>query len=117
MISFKLIKNNWWLVFGSLFIMGLIVSIAMGIAVAPFSVTSFIDTLLNPQKGLQISKPMAVVAVIVGQICHALYVLPFVTLALCYLSVSESKEGTGLLDRINQLGTNDADKNLPAEEY
>ncbi|GAB2974789.1 hypothetical protein GCM10027049_06420 [Mucilaginibacter puniceus] len=115
--SFKLIKNNWWLVFGSLFIMGLIVSIAMGIAVAPFSVTSFIDTLVNPQKGLQISKPMAVAAVIVGQICHALYVLPFVTLALCYFSVSEGKEGAGLLNRINQLGNNDADNNLPAEEY
>ncbi len=115
--SFKLIKNNWWLVFGSLFIISLIVSIAMGIAVAPFSVTSFIDTFLNPKKGLQISKPMAVVAVIVGQICHALYVLPFVTLALCYFSVNESKEGTGLLDRINKLGNNDADNNLPAEEY
>ncbi len=115
--SFKLIKDNWWLTFGSLFIIGLIVGIASGIATAPFSVGTFIDTILNPQKGIQISKPMAVAAVIVGQICHALYILPMVTLALCYFSANESKEGTGLLDRINQLGNNDADSNLPAEEY
>ena len=115
--SFKLIKDNWWLVFGSLFIIVLIVGIAGGIATAPVSVGTFIDTILNPQKGIQISKPMAVASVIVTQICHILYVLPVITLALCYFSVSESKEGTGLLSRINQLGNNDADNNLPAEEY
>jgi len=39
-------------------------------------------------------------------------------LSLCYFTLAEQKDGTGLLDRIEKLGTNEGnDSALPAEEY
>jgi len=54
---------------------------------------------------------------VLGHVALVLYILPVITIALCYFSLNEQKEGTGLMARINQIGENKADNNLPAEEY
>ena len=113
--SFNLISNNWWFTFGALFVMSLIVSVG---AMA-FSIPSVIVTVINlllHSPGLAKSPPVVAIAASIQSLTMVLYLLPIITLGLCYFNLNEIKEGTGLIDRINRFG-DQTDTNLPAEEY
>jgi len=113
--SFRLIKQNWWFVFGVIFIMGLIVGMAAGIASIPVTIISAGSKFFS-------LKSFTVPIIVVFSALHSLvtlaYALPSIAICMCYFTLSEEKEGLGLLDRIEKLGKNDnADTGLPAEEY
>ena len=113
--SFRIIKKNWWMVFGVLFIMSLIVGIASSIA-------SFPVTILNASgKFFSLNSyrlPLIIIFSVLKSVILLAYVLPTIGMSLCYFNLSEEKDGTGLLDRIDKLGKTDTDQSsLPAEEY
>ena len=113
--SFKLIKGNWWLVFGVIFIMSLVVGLASSIASIPVTVITLGSRFFTNRS---ITVPLIVIFSILKSILLLLYVLPAIAVSLCYLSISEEKEGTGLLNRIERFGNRGpGDNNLPAEEY
>ncbi|HEY4326304.1 MAG TPA: hypothetical protein VGN20_20125 [Mucilaginibacter sp.] len=112
--SFRLIKNNWWLVFGVIFIMSLIVGVAGSIVNIPIT--------LFRKGGMFFSfktftLPVVVVFSLFRSILLLAYVLPSIGIALCYFNLAEEKDGTGLLDRIEKLGKPNNESNLPTEEY
>jgi len=113
--SFRIIKNNWWMVFGVIFIMSLIVGVSSSIVSIP--ATLFV------RGGMFFSlKAFALPAMIIISVLRSIlllaYVLPAIAVCLCYFSLSEEKDGTGLLDRIEKLGKPDENQsNLPSEEY
>jgi hypothetical protein len=115
--SFTLIKDNWWTTFGTLFVMGLIMYMGYMIFAFPAIIITIINALTHGSKTAATSAPLTVVVAFIQQLGQLLYALPLVTLGLCYYSLNEIKEGSGLLDRINQFGTKGPDSNLPAEEY
>jgi len=115
--SFNLIKNNWWATFGTLFVMTIIVSIASLIFAFPSYVIIFINALTHGNNTASTSVPLTVIVSLVQQLAQLLYVIPLVALGLCYSNLNEIKEGSGLIDRINQFGSNSPDNHLPAEEY
>jgi hypothetical protein len=43
--------------------------------------------------------------------------LPYVLISLSYFSLVEGKDGEGLLERVNSIGNNGTDPNLPEEQY
>jgi hypothetical protein len=113
--SFRIIKANWWLVFGVLFIMSLIVGVlnlCVGIPEALLTTGGkFFSTKTY-------SLPITIVLSVIKNILTLAYALPAIGLCLCYFSLTEQKDGTGLLDRIEKLGkSDDAGPALPAEEY
>lgn len=113
--SFRIIKNNWWMVFGVLFIMWIIV------AVAGLFVNFGIGIIEGASRMFTLKGVMLPVVIIFSALKHLLmvtYILPAIAVSLCYFSLSEEKDGTGLLERIQKLGTtpND-DLILPTEEY
>jgi hypothetical protein len=113
--SFRLIKNNWWLVFGVIFIMSLIVGIASSIVTMPITLVTVGDKFL-PLKGLKL--PLIIISSILKNILMLAYVLPAIAVCLCYFNLAEEKDGTGLLDRIEKIGKdNDEQSTLPAEEF
>jgi hypothetical protein len=111
--SFRLIKDNWWTTFGALFIMGLIVGICAGIVTLPATIWSIFSLATHTSGGTIAT----IITTILSHIALVLYILPVITLALCYFSLTEVKEGTGLMARINQIGEDKASNNLPSEEY
>jgi hypothetical protein len=115
--SFRLIKENWWTTFGALFITGLIVSICASVVTVPFQVVNVWSVFLHQIKTPHLSVFSIVIGTILMELAKALYILPAVTLCICYFSLTEAKDATGLLGRIHELGTNQADTNAPAEEY
>jgi hypothetical protein len=115
--SFRVIKENWWTTFGVLFVTGLIVSICTAIITVPFEAVNIVNVYLHKIKDVHLSTLSIIFGGILRQMAMVLYILPLVALGLCYFSLTEAKDGTGLLERIDQLGNNAADTNTPAEEY
>ncbi|MFD0750490.1 hypothetical protein ACFQZS_10075 [Mucilaginibacter calamicampi] len=111
--SFRLIKDNWWTTFGALFIMGVIVGITAAIFSLPGALWTEFAKLLHWPGG----NIAAILTAVLTHLAMVLYILPIITLALCYFSLNEEKEGTGLMARINQIGDNKDQNNLPAEDY
>ncbi len=112
---FRLIKDNWWLVFGVTFIMSLIVGITGMIAEIPLTIFTVGGKLFSTKV---YTLPIIIIFSILKNVLTLAYVLPAIAISMCYFSLSEQKEGTGLLDRIAQIGKSDDDKpELPAEEY
>lgn len=113
--SFKLINDNWWSTFGALFVMLLIMYVAYMVFSIPTIIVSVISVLTHGQ--VSSSPVFTVIASVLQQLAQVLYVLPLVTLVMCYFNLTEIKEGSGLIDRINHFGSNSPDSHLPAEEY
>jgi hypothetical protein len=113
--SFRLIKNNWWLVFGVIFIMSLIVSIASSIVSIPITIITMGGKFLSLKS---FTLPLIIIFSVLRNVLMLAYVLPAIAVCLCYFNLTEEKDGTGLLDRIEKLGkSNDDQSTLPAEEY
>lgn len=115
--SFRLIKENWWATFGAIVVMILIVYFASALLVLPASIFNAVNMVTHMGKGMTMSVTAAVITAIAGGICHVFYILPVITVALCYLNLTEQLDSTGLISRIGQLGAANADDNLPKEEY
>jgi hypothetical protein len=114
---FRLIRDNWWTTFGVLFVTGLIVYFCTLIVVLPTSAFNIGSVLLHKTKGIQLSLTASIITAVLGAFCHIFYILPITALALCYFNLTETKDATGLMERINQLGNNTDNTNLPQEEY
>jgi hypothetical protein len=113
--SFRIIKNNWWMVFGVLIIMWIIVVVAsLFINVA----SQFIQKGANILTVKNVTLPVFIFFSAIQHLLMVIYILPAISVSLCYFSLSEEKDATGLLDRIAKLGTTDNDNLiLPTEEY
>ncbi len=115
--SFKLIKGNWWSTFGMLIVITIIVGIAGMVFTIPAAILGAGNIFLHFAKGAQISTIATIVSTILTSFSHILYIIMYVAVGLCYFSLNESKEGTGIMERINQFGTNTFDEDITPEEY
>jgi hypothetical protein len=115
--SFRLIKENWWKVFGSLFITWIILLICASVLTLPFQAVNVWSIFLHKIPNLHLSVFSIIMGAILQEISRVFYILPVVALGICYFSLTEAKDATGLMSRIDQLGKTDADTNTPAEEY
>jgi hypothetical protein len=103
--SFTIIKKNWWATFGALFIMGLIIWIASFVILVPVIILNAINLIAHFGKGAPFSMVTAIVTAVLEALSHMLYIVPIITVSLCYFNLTEQLEGEGLLSRINMLGT------------
>ncbi len=116
--SFRLIKNNWWLTFGALIVILIIISVASMIVTIPASLVAMGSFFLHVTKGTQISVTAIVITTLLQNFLYALQILAIVASCICYFSLTENKEGTGLMERINQFGAAQADPDsITGEEY
>jgi hypothetical protein len=115
--SFKLIKDNWWGTFGVLVVMGIVLSVASSILVLPSALLTMGSLFFHITKGTTVSLTALIITSLLKEISHVFQILSVVTTCLCYFNLSETKEGTGLMERINQFGTAAPDSNATPEEY
>ena len=113
--SFGLIKNNWWQMFGALLSMMILVFAAMILLIIPviiIVVALLYLTNLNPGH----TEAIAVTATLHS--LQILYLLPFISVAFMYYSLTEQKDDHSLMQRIEMIGKhNDELNQLPSEEY
>ncbi|GAA3961876.1 hypothetical protein [Mucilaginibacter dorajii] len=119
--SFVLVKDNWWANFGTQVVVWIIVYVGIMLFSLPASIFTIVSTLTHAQKGgaaaTVTSVPFAFVTALLRQIGFILVIIPCITLGLCYFNLTEGKDGTNLLNRINKLGNIAPDTDLPVEEY
>jgi hypothetical protein len=115
--SFKLIKDNWWPTFGVLVVMVIILGVAAGILVLPSAVFTAGSIFLHMTKGTSTSIVGVVITSVLKQCAHVFHVLSVVATCLIYFNLHEMKEGTGLMERINQCGTGKDHTDTTKEEY
>lgn len=119
--SFVLVKDNWWTNFGTQVVIWIIVYVGIMLFSLPASIFTIISTLTHAQKGgattAITSVPFAFATALLRQIAHILVIIPCIAIGFCYFNLTESKDGTSLLNRINKVGTTTPDNDLPLEEY
>ncbi|SDF33273.1 hypothetical protein SAMN05216464_11628 [Mucilaginibacter pineti] len=113
--SFSIIKGNWWMVFGLIIVMGIIVSVLGALVSVPLQLITTAQSFLS-LKGL--TTPVVIVFSVLQNVIMLTYTLPAIALTMCYFSLSEQKDGTGILNRIDMFGKKpDTQTDLPSEQY
>ena len=115
--SFKLIKDNWWPTFGVLIVMGIILAVAATILVLPSAIFTAGSIFLHMTKGTSTSVTGVIVTSVLKQCAHVFHILAVVATGLIYFNLHETKEGTGLMERINQFGAGPGHTDTTQEEY
>jgi hypothetical protein len=115
--SFRLIKDNWWLTFGCIFVSILIVYFASLIILIPTTIINLSSMFLHPHNGIHMSLTTTIISTVLQQVCQVFGIIPLVVISLCYFSLNEKANGTGLIERLSQLGNNTPDDTLSTEEY
>ena len=115
--SFRLIKDNWWATFGVLVVIFIILYVASMVVVLPSTLLGAGSIFLHLTKGTSVSITTVIITTLLSESAHIFHILTIVATCLCYFNLSESKEGTGLMERINQFGTANPDSNITPEEY
>ena len=115
--SFRLIKDNWWATFGVLVVIFIILYVASLVVVIPSTLLGAGSIFLHLTKGTSISVTTVIITTLLSESAHIFQILTVVATCLCYFNLTESKEGTGLIERINQFGTANPDSNTTPEEY
>jgi len=111
--SFKLIKDNWWFTFGVIFITSLIVGVISSVANVPLTIVG-VGAKFFTQKTFTL--PLIIIFSALRNILMLAYTLPVIAIALCYFSLSEQKEGLGLLDRIDKFGSDAGNNSIQQTE-
>lgn len=112
--SFKLLKNQWWVTAGAIFILWVITYACMMFASIPAMALTMVGTFIPAAK--EWSTVMIIIGTIIQSLTYVFMVIPVIGLALCYFNLVEIHESTGLMDRINQFGEA-KDHAAGAEEY
>ena len=115
--SFRLIKDNWWATFGALVVMYIIVYVASMVVILPATLLNAGSLIMHLTKRTPMTLTAGIVTAILGQSVHILYILMTVAASLCYFNLTESKEGTGLMERINQFGSTGPNAEETKEDY
>lgn len=115
--AFTLINNNWWITAGCIFVIWIVTYFMMMFVTLPAQAINLTTILLGTSKNMNLSMGGILLSVVLGQLAQVLMVIPLIGIALCYFNLSETKDGTSLLDKINQFGQHKPQTDLPAEEY
>lgn len=111
--SFKLLKDQWWVTAGAIFVIWIITYACMSMAAMPAMILGMISGFTH--KGL--STLLLVVTTVIQYVCQVFMILPVIGVTLCYFNLVERMDNTGLMERINKLGQPDADVNATPEDY
>jgi len=103
--SFSLVFNNWWRTFGFLFLISLILFMVLIVIRMPLS---FIFGALLPLIGFEnIGISAGITAAFMTAINYVIYLFFYVALGIWYYNLVEQKEGTQLLETLDEIGKED----------
>jgi hypothetical protein len=112
--SFRLIKENWWFIFGLLIIIFIIYYAGLALVVLPGTIISGGAEWVS---GMKFNSSEIIVESVSMGIARIFYVVPCIAMALAYFSLSDQKHGTSLINRIQALGKNPLSDDRSSEQY
>lgn len=113
--SFQIIKENFWVTFGTLMVVWIIVYACMSMIILPTTLFSMIG--MFSSKGPHMSLTLTMISTVLQSLCQVFTIVPIITITLMYFSLIEEKENVGLLERISNFGTAEKPVDTRPEEY
>lgn len=113
--AFELIRDNWWMTFISLFVMGILMYLVALIFQMPMIIYMFIKAFTMASEGSAADPTelfdwvYIVLSVISSLAQYLLYTILMIAIAFIYYSLDEKKNSTGSMETISNLGTSDSD--------
>ncbi len=101
-----LMSGYWWFTFGYLFILVIIQSVLAILIGIPHSILT--DTLMFNSSSGHLSNSSQIILMassILTSVTNFLYTIPMIGIAFHYFNLVERKEGTGLMNRIDELNS------------
>jgi len=112
--SSSLIKNEWWMTFITVIIIGLLIGVIGFVFQVPVVIYTLIKTISSVQSG-SMGDPAAlfdnvylVLQVLASAINYILYAILAIATNFIYFNLNERKNQTGSLDQINNIGGTNA---------
>jgi hypothetical protein len=114
-----LIKGNWWATFGLLLVLSVVQSILSFVFQIPLLISTVLSTFQGVNnEGSGDTNIFLVISTIISTIgSHLLYVVPLTGLCFQYFNLVEEKDASGLLSRIDSIGTTPEVKTSNEETY
>lgn len=113
--SFKIIKDNFWVTFGTLVVVWIIVTACMSLVVLPTSILNMVTMFTSKTPRMNVTLTM--ITTVLQSICQVFTIIPIITISLIYFSLVEQKENPGLMERISNFGNNEKPVDTRPEEY
>ncbi|WP_316826717.1 hypothetical protein [Pedobacter miscanthi] len=113
--SFAVIKDNFWVTFGTIIVVWIIVYACMSMVVLPTTLFSMIGMFTH--KTPHMSLTLTMITTVLQSICQVFTIIPIITITLAYFSLVEQKENPGLLERISNFGSTEKPIDTRPEEY
>lgn len=115
--AFDIIKDEWWITFFTMFLIGLLWYVASLVLSLPAIIYVWIKTFITIQEASAsytgLEGPLDVVSIVITTISTAiqyiLYVIVPIGASFVYYNLNERKHQTGTLERINSIGSSDDD--------
>ncbi|MGM9476782.1 hypothetical protein ACS5PU_10135 [Pedobacter sp. GSP4] len=113
--SFKIIKDNYWVTFGTLIVVWIIVYACMSMVVLPTTLFNMIGMFSGKNPHMNVTLTM--ITTVLQSLCQVFTIIPIITITLAYFSLVEQKESTGLMERISNFGSSEKPIDTRPEEY
>ena len=113
--SFQIIKENFWITFGTLLVIWIIVYACMSMVILPTTLFNMIG--MFSSKGAHMSLTLTMISTVLQSLCQVFTIVPIITITLMYFSLIEQKENVGLMERISNFGTSEKPVDTRPEEY
>lgn len=113
--AFTLVKENWWITFATLLVVGVITAVCMMIVYAPSYILMMVSAFSGG--GLEVLKGYQIFVSISQYLAQVFMIIPLVAIAFIYYNLVERKESQGLMGRIDSFGSNQPATSHPDEEY
>ncbi|QXU41106.1 hypothetical protein [Pedobacter sp. D749] len=113
--SFAVIKDNFWVTFGTLIVVWIIVYACMSMVILPTTLFNMIGMFTH--KTPRMSLTLTMITTVLQSICQVFTIIPIITISLTYFSLVEQKENPGLMERISNFGNTEKPIDTRPEEY
>lgn len=113
--SFSLIKENFWVTFGTLIIVWIIVYACTTLIILPTSLFNMLS--MFSSKNPQMSLTLSLITTVLQSLCQVFTIVPIITISLMYFNLVEEKESVGLMERISNFGNTEKPIDTRPEEY
>jgi len=113
--SFKIIGNSFWVTFGTLIVVWIIIYACMSMIILPTSIFNMVGMFTS--KNPQLSLTLSMITSVLQSLCQVFTIIPVITISLSYFSLLEQKENVGLMERIANFGDVEKPVDTRPEEY
>lgn len=109
--AFKLANKDWWATAGAMIIIWIITYAAFLIPSLPTMILGMISAFSQGPKGIGMT--LLIISSVIQNLSYIFFIIPLIAVSLCYFNLAERTDSGGLLARIDKLGEQSNQSDIP----